>query len=378
MTRRLQEGGHAAGGRSRKGRTARVARRAQASPAAYAFLVVVLLASAFPLWWSFVIGSKDAAAINSGEVSLLPGGNFIENARTVVTTLPFWRAFLNSVIVSTVVAAAVVLLSTLAGSPSLRFRGRDALLVFVIATMCVPTQLGSSHSSSSWPSWAGSAVGGHPARTGQCLRRVLDDAVPARGTAGRADRGRARRWRVDAAHRLERRAACCVPRCSGCSPSSRRGRTSSGRSSCWSREPDPARRPPAAPGRLLRRLLARPRRRRPRRDPPPHRLRRRRAAARVRHYARSSQGMTLNLTSSGRHAKAVAGEQDSTARTRVVPDGFVLGVATAAYQIEGRATRTGAPTRSGTPSRTPRARSSTETPVTSRATTTTTTSATLP
>ena len=162
ITRRLQEGGHAAGGRSRKGRTARVARRAQASPAAYAFLVVVLLASAFPLWWSFVIGSKDAAAINSGEVSLLPGGNFIENARTVVTTLPFWRAFLNSVIVSTVVAAAVVLLSTLAGFAFAKLRS-------VAGTRCSSSSSprcacrrssGSSHSSSSWPSWAGSAACG--------------------------------------------------------------------------------------------------------------------------------------------------------------------------------------------------------------------------
>ncbi|WP_353508269.1 carbohydrate ABC transporter permease [Intrasporangium sp.] len=144
MTRRLQEGGRSTMGRAGKGATARVARRAQASPAAYAFLTVVLLASVFPLWWSFVIGSKDAAAINSGEVSLLPGGNFIENARTVITTLPFWRAFLNSVIVSTVVAGAVVLLSTLAGFAfaKLRFRGRDALLVIIIATLCVPTQLG--------------------------------------------------------------------------------------------------------------------------------------------------------------------------------------------------------------------------------------------
>ena len=144
ITRRLQEDGRPTMRRPRKGATARVARRAQASPAAYAFLTVVLLASVFPLWWSFVIGSKDAAAINSGEVSLLPGGNFIENARTVITTLPFWRAFLNSVIVSTVVAGAVVLLSTLAGFAfaKLRFRGRDALLVIIIATLCVPTQLG--------------------------------------------------------------------------------------------------------------------------------------------------------------------------------------------------------------------------------------------
>ena len=122
----------------------RLARRAQASPAAYVFLVIVLLASAFPLWWSFVIGSKDAAAINSGNVSLIPGGNFLKNAATVFDTVPFWKAIGNSIIVSTVVSAAVVLLSTLAGFAfaKMRFRGREGMLVFVIATMAVPTQLG--------------------------------------------------------------------------------------------------------------------------------------------------------------------------------------------------------------------------------------------
>lgn len=122
----------------------RLARRAQASPTAYMFLIVVLLASAFPLWWSFVIGSKDAGAINSGHVSLVPGGNFLANARTVLDTVPFWKAMANSVIVSSVVAVAVVLLSTLAGFAfaKLRFRGREGLLVVVVATMAVPTQLG--------------------------------------------------------------------------------------------------------------------------------------------------------------------------------------------------------------------------------------------
>lgn len=122
----------------------KLAHRASASPTAYVFLIVVLLGSAFPLWWSYVIGSKDAAAINSGEISFLPGGNFIENASKVVTTLPFWKAMTNSIIVSTVVALSVVLLSTLAGFAfaKLRFRGRNGLLLFVIASMAVPTQLG--------------------------------------------------------------------------------------------------------------------------------------------------------------------------------------------------------------------------------------------
>jgi beta-glucosidase len=45
--------------------------------------------------------------------------------------------------------------------------------------------------------------------------------------------------------------------------------------------------------------------------------------------------MTLNLTSSGRPVKPGAGAQSSPDGTRKVPDGLVLGVATAAYQIEG-------------------------------------------
>ena len=129
---------------SRRRLTRNAIRRSQASPVAYTFLIVVLLASVFPLWWSFVIGSKDATAINSGGVSLLPGGNFLANARTVVDTLPFWKALANSIIVSTAVGVAVVLLSTMAGFAfaKLRFRGKGVLLVFVIATMAVPTQLG--------------------------------------------------------------------------------------------------------------------------------------------------------------------------------------------------------------------------------------------
>ena len=129
---------------TRRRLTRNAIRRSQASPVAYTFLIIVLLASVFPLWWSFVIGSKDATAINSGSVSLIPGGNFLANARTVVDTLPFWKALANSIIVSSAVSVAVVLLSTMAGFAfaKLRFRGKGVLLVFVIATMAVPTQLG--------------------------------------------------------------------------------------------------------------------------------------------------------------------------------------------------------------------------------------------
>lgn len=132
--------------RSRRPRAGRRGQAAEgrATPGVYAFLVVVLLASVFPLWWSFLIGSKDASAINAGQVPLLPGGNFLSNAKTVLDTVPFWTAFRNSVIVSGVVSLSVVAFSTLAGFAfaKLRFRGQKGLLAFVVATMAVPTQLG--------------------------------------------------------------------------------------------------------------------------------------------------------------------------------------------------------------------------------------------
>ncbi|OLT20540.1 sugar ABC transporter permease [Ornithinimicrobium sp. CNJ-824] len=110
----------------------------------YGLLAAVVLGSMFPLWWSFVIASHDSTVLARTRFPLLPGGNFLVNAATVLDTVPFWKATLNSIIVSTTVAASVVFFSTLAGYAfaKLRFRGSKPLLVFVIATMAVPTQLG--------------------------------------------------------------------------------------------------------------------------------------------------------------------------------------------------------------------------------------------
>ena len=62
----------------------------------------------------------------------------------VFNTVDFWAALGNSLVVSSVITLSVVSFSTLAGYAfaKLRFRGREGLLVFVIATLAVPTQLG--------------------------------------------------------------------------------------------------------------------------------------------------------------------------------------------------------------------------------------------
>ncbi len=110
---------------------------------AYGLLLAVLLGSAYPLWWSFVVGSGTNATRSDG-FPLIPGGNFFTNAAKVFDAIPFWTALLNSFIVSSVITVSVVTFSTLAGYAfaKLKFRGRDGLMIFVIATMAIPTQLG--------------------------------------------------------------------------------------------------------------------------------------------------------------------------------------------------------------------------------------------
>ncbi|NQX06132.1 carbohydrate ABC transporter permease [Rathayibacter sp. VKM Ac-2856] len=109
----------------------------------YGLLSAFILGSTYPLWWSFVVASGSNAT--RGEtLPLIPGGNFLANAAQVFTAIPFWTALLNSVIVSGVITLSVVSFSTLAGYAfaKLRFRGRDGLMITVIATMAIPTQLG--------------------------------------------------------------------------------------------------------------------------------------------------------------------------------------------------------------------------------------------
>jgi len=115
-----------------------------AGPFVYALLVVVLLASVFPLYFSFVVASKDNSVLGEAIPPLTPGGNLIENITRVFDTVDFSLAMMNSLIVAGTVAISNVLLGTLAGFAfaRLRFRGRNSLFLVVIGTSMVPAQLG--------------------------------------------------------------------------------------------------------------------------------------------------------------------------------------------------------------------------------------------
>jgi cellobiose transport system permease protein len=134
----------------RRGRPHRaVARRLDsAGPFTYLFLILVVLASLFPLYWSLVVASHNNAAVYAYPPKLLPGSNLFHNIRRVfdsnLVTVDFARAMINSGIVASAVTASVVFFSALAGFAfaKLEFRGRKLLFALVLATLLVPVQLG--------------------------------------------------------------------------------------------------------------------------------------------------------------------------------------------------------------------------------------------
>jgi len=112
----------------------------------YTLLAVAIVLAIAPLYYAFLLASSNSAYIAQHPIpSLIPQGEFFDNVGKVLNgDIQFWKALWNSIIVGTITALSVVLFSTLAGFSfsKLRFRGRSALLVFVIATTAVPTQLG--------------------------------------------------------------------------------------------------------------------------------------------------------------------------------------------------------------------------------------------
>ncbi|MBM0231748.1 carbohydrate ABC transporter permease [Micromonospora sp. STR1_7] len=118
----------------------------RASPLTYLALVFAAGLSIFPIWWMFVVASRSSDAMGQLPPPITPGGNLGANISRLFdnTDAYFLTGLINSVIVATTVTVSVVFFSSLAGFAfaKLRFRGRNALLLVIIATMMVPTQLG--------------------------------------------------------------------------------------------------------------------------------------------------------------------------------------------------------------------------------------------
>ncbi|WP_433394051.1 carbohydrate ABC transporter permease [Micromonospora sp. KLBMP9576] len=110
----------------------------------YFALIVGCILSVFPIIWSFIIASRDNSAVY--EMPPVPGGMLFDNVGRMLANedAAFLYGLANSAVVSSVVTISVIFFSTLAGFAfaKLRFRGRNGLLLVIILTMMVPTQLG--------------------------------------------------------------------------------------------------------------------------------------------------------------------------------------------------------------------------------------------
>ena len=118
----------------------------KAGPLVYVVLALAAALSVFPLYFMVVVATRSNDVIGGLPPVLTPGGQLADNVQRLLDNADahFLRGLGNSVLVSGSVTIAVVLFSTLAGFAfaKLPFRGRNALLLVIIATMAIPVQLG--------------------------------------------------------------------------------------------------------------------------------------------------------------------------------------------------------------------------------------------
>jgi cellobiose transport system permease protein len=122
------------------------ARLWQASPLTYVVLIFGIVLSAFPLYWMFVVATRTNDVVGAVPPPFIAGQHLGENMRRLFDNeqAHFAKALVNSAIASAVVAISTVFFASLAGFAfaKLRFRGRNALLLVIVATMMVPVQMG--------------------------------------------------------------------------------------------------------------------------------------------------------------------------------------------------------------------------------------------
>jgi cellobiose transport system permease protein len=115
------------------------------SPVSYIVLGLFTLLSLFPFYWMFIVASNGTEAVSKVPPTLVPGNRFFTVIGHVYDASPtFNQSLLNTVYVGTVVAIAQVFFSAVAGYAfaKLNFKGQRYLVLFVVGTMMLPSQLG--------------------------------------------------------------------------------------------------------------------------------------------------------------------------------------------------------------------------------------------
>ncbi|GLZ13407.1 sugar ABC transporter permease [Actinomadura sp. NBRC 104425] len=143
MTAVLSRPGRSGGARRRAGRLRGLW---DASPLTYITLIAALALSIFPIYWMIIVATRGNEVVGAVPPPMTPGGNFGDNVGRLFDNPDayFAKGLVNSAIVSSCVTVSTVFFASLAGFAfaKLRFRGKNALLLVIIATMMIPVQMG--------------------------------------------------------------------------------------------------------------------------------------------------------------------------------------------------------------------------------------------
>jgi cellobiose transport system permease protein len=111
----------------------------------YTVLGLVTFLSIFPFYWMFIVASNGNEEISKVPPTLVPGPRFFTVMNHVYEALPqFNQALINSFYVGIAISLAQVFFSAFAGFAfaKLNFRGQRYMVLFVVFTMMLPSQLG--------------------------------------------------------------------------------------------------------------------------------------------------------------------------------------------------------------------------------------------
>lgn len=105
-----------------------------------AVLLLGAFLSAFPFYWMFVLATQSTNEIYSWPPNFWFSDNAVANYQNMLTVIPFWRNFLNSVFVAGTHTALALLFCSMGGFAfaMYRFPGRQWLFGLLLATMMVP------------------------------------------------------------------------------------------------------------------------------------------------------------------------------------------------------------------------------------------------
>lgn len=107
------------------------------------FLIIMAFIWIVPLWYTVFSSFKSEADIQSNAFTILPINWVIGNYQDVLfsnTSAPVAKWFINSMIISVTQTVLVLVLVSLAGYgyARMKFKGRDAIFIFLMATMMFP------------------------------------------------------------------------------------------------------------------------------------------------------------------------------------------------------------------------------------------------